>query len=105
MYIVDSISMNSSYNEKRGENQNAHFMFSNLFPTVVPFLRYGTCTLLGGYLRLCTCTHTHTCACTHTHTHMHYFLSFHSNYGYANVPQSYIACTQPVLLCSRHIMT
>lgn len=37
----------------------------------MPFLRYGTCTLLAGYLRLCTRTCAYTL--THTHTHIHNF--------------------------------
>jgi len=69
MNIYDSMSMNYSYNEKCGENQNAHFMFSNLFLTIVPSLRYGTCTLLAGYLRLCTRTQARMRMRAHTHTY------------------------------------
>jgi len=41
---IFNISHNSSWNEKRfrqtcRENQNTHFMFKNIFPEVVPFIR------------------------------------------------------------------
>ena len=44
MYIYDSISHNSAFNKKcfrqsGRNNQNANFMFNNLFPKIVPFMR------------------------------------------------------------------
>jgi len=44
MNIFGNNSLNSSYNEKffrqsSRENQNTHFMFNNVFPKIVPFMR------------------------------------------------------------------
>jgi hypothetical protein len=79
------------------EYQNTHFMFSNIFPKIAPFIRLcrkirygqrgqrrqnGACALNGGYIRLQTQTQ-----------NMQYLLLFLGNNSFTNAPQCYVLRT------------
>jgi hypothetical protein len=88
------------------ENQNTHFVFSNVFfencavfeimwkifeePGMPQMTIYGACALHAGYLRL------------ETHTqNVQYLLLFHYNNGCKNAPLRYVIYTLTVLLDTR----
>ena len=123
-HICDNISLNFSKSEKYyGENQYIHFVISNLFPKVVPFMRQcrkilwsqrgyrwrhnmaSTRCILDkqGYTRACTLPRTSSPTRTHVHTRTDKYVilfAFPQQRWLANAPQCYVIPKLPVCLVS-----
>jgi len=60
--------MRNVKDKSRGENQTAYFMFSNLFPKIVPFMRQCLKKAMSKWTLICSMQH----RVLHTKTNVHF---------------------------------
>jgi hypothetical protein len=100
--------MGNISNKSCSENQNTHFMLSNIFPKIVPFMRMSKnvvepqaadnmCLCTACWISKATRVQGHACPCTHTHACIHPGVRAHA-YTHREILNNYCFSMATVVL-------